>query len=72
MNANLSDFPLELQGSLYFPMSLRCYSGWGTEMPQEVAPTTPTEGLFPGHYTSARHLCYSWNYCLTLIIRVHL
>ena len=31
-----------------------------------------TEALFPGHYTSACHLCYSWNCCLILIIHVRL
>lgn len=73
MNANILDFPLELQRSLYFPVSLRCYCDvGGIEIPQEVASTSLTEGLFPGHYTSACNLCYSWNYCLMLIIRVHL
>lgn len=75
MNANVLDSPLELQKflcSLHFPMSLRCCSGGGTETPWEKAPTRQPEGLFPGHYTSACHLCHSWNCCLLLIIRVHL
>lgn len=57
---------------LCFPMSLRCCGGGGRETPWEKAPTRQPEGLFPGHYTSTCHLCYSWNYCLVLIIRVHL
>lgn len=75
MKANILDFPLELQKflySLYFLMSLRCYSGGGKETPWETTPTRQPEGLFPGHYTSACHLCYFWNYCPILIIRVRL
>lgn len=75
MSANLSDFPFELQKflcSLYFLMSFRYYGGRGKETPWGTAPARQTKGLFPGHYTSACHLCYSWNYCPTPIIRVRL
>lgn len=63
INTNMLDFPLKLEKflcSLYFLMPLRCYGSGHREKPWETTPTRQPEGLFPGHYTSTHHLCYSW------------